>query len=190
MVSGSTGISTVAISVVRTPKASFSAYFEDAGYPSKLVLTNYSTNSLINYWKFNDVNNVDSTVNTARYFTTPGNYTVTLTARGSKGCSDVSSYAFDIPKYSSVTLPNIFTPNNDDVNEVYRPILVGISQLKARILDRWGSIICSWDKVNGSWDGYTTSGEHCDEGVYFIVVEALGFDGQSYKLKGTITLAR
>jgi hypothetical protein len=68
--------------------------------------------------------------------------------------------------------------------------MTGISSLKARVLNRDGQLVCSWDKVNGFWDGHSTSGEDCSEGEYFIVVEATGFDGQTYKLKRVITLAR
>lgn len=171
-------------------KASFNATFNEVGYPTELVLTNYSGNFLKSYWKFNDLPEPDTSLNLVRTYNKSGSYTVTLFATGINNCNDSSSYAFRISDSSSIVLPNIFTPNGDDANDVYTPITRGIKTLNAWVYNRYGTLIASWDKVKGSWDGHTNSGEVCSEGVYAIVVEALGFDGAEYKLKGTITLAR
>ncbi|MCC6371556.1 MAG: gliding motility-associated C-terminal domain-containing protein [Bacteroidia bacterium] len=176
--------------VSKTPKAAFNASLNTAGFPTELVLTNFSGNAITSSWLFSDQSTASNSTDLVRAYNAPGNYSVTLVAGGLNGCNDTSRYDFEIPKSSSIILPNVFTPNNDDVNEVYRPFVVGISTLKARIYNRYGIIVCSWDRVNGFWDGYTTSGEPCSAGEYFIVVEALGFDGQSYKLKSYLTLAR
>lgn len=171
-------------------KASFNATFNEIGYPTELVLTNYSGNFLKSYWKFNDQVLPDTSLNLVRTYNKSGSYTVTLFATGINNCNDSSSYAFRISDSSSIILPNIFTPNGDDANDVYCPITTGIQTLKAWVYNRYGSLIANWDKVKGSWDGHTISGEVCSEGVYVVVVEAIGFDGAEYKLKGTITLAR
>lgn len=173
----------------RSAKASFNATFNSTGYPNELILTNYSSNSLKYCWKFNGAEN-DSTTNVAKAYPASGNYTVTLEAFGAKGCNDTASYVFRISDSSSVELPNVFTPNDDGVNDFYRPITRGISSLNAWVYNRYGVIVCTWDKVRSGWDGHTTSGEQCADGQYFIVLEALGFDGKQHKLKGNITLIR
>ena len=178
------------ISINKLPKSAFNASLNASGFPNQLILTNFSSNASSYSWVYSDESVGDSSANAVKNYSAPGNYNVALIARGLKGCNDTSHYAFELPKTSSIVLPNIFTPNNDNVNEIYRPFVVGISNLNARVYNRYGLIVASWDKVNGFWDGYTTSGEECSAGQYFIVVEALGFDGQSYKLKAGITLMR
>lgn len=185
-----TAVTYTTISPARTANAAFNASLNTEGYPAQLVLTNYSSNHVVSYWKFNDVGGIDSNSNTVKNYGSGGGYSVTLIAKGQKGCNDTASYAFRIADSAGITLPNVFTPNNDDVNDVYRPIARGIRYLKARVLNRAGIEIHTWDKVNGFWDGYTDSGVPCEEGVYFITVEAIDFLGKSYKLKGTITLLR
>jgi gliding motility-associated-like protein len=185
-----TATTTTAIQINKQPKSSFYAVLDAAGFPAKLVLTNYSTNQVSNYWQFSDNGSFDFSSNTVKQYNVPGNYTVSLVAKGLKGCDDVSSYSFEIPKTSYLILPNVFTPNNDGINDIYRPLLAGINTIKAVVFNRYGEIITTWDKVNGFWDGYTNSGQAVSDGQYFISVEATGFDGQNYKLRNRITLAR
>lgn len=171
-------------------KASFNATFNGTGYPTELVLTNYSHHSLNSYWRFSDLTDPDTSSNTVRVYNKSGNYTVTLIAEGVDNCNDTSSYSFNVAAASSITLPDIFTPNGDDANDVYRPITTGISKLNAWVFNRFGTLVASWNTVKGAWDGHTNSGEACAEGTYAVIVEATGFDGVEYKLKGLITLVR
>jgi gliding motility-associated-like protein len=113
-----------------------------------------------------------------------------LKALGKNGCNDSLSYSFRISDSSGVTLPNIFTPNDDGVNDVFRPITKGITSMMVWVYNRYGVTIANWDRINGSWDGYNTSGLQCGSGEYFVVVEATGFNGKTYKQKGTLTLIR
>jgi gliding motility-associated-like protein len=173
----------------RAAQASFNASLSTTGFPTDLILTNYSSNSLSHYWKFSDAF-TDSSLHSSRHYTSGGSYSVTLYTFGIKGCNDSASYRFRISDSSGVTLPNIFTPNGDGVNDVFQPEVRGISALQAWVYNRYGTLVAFWDKPKSGWDGHTTSGEECSEGVYIIVLEATGFDGKHYKLKGNVTLIR
>lgn len=186
---GNTGSALSPLTLYQTPNATFNASFNSTGVPTDLILTNYSTNYTKNYWHFND-NLGDSSINTTKSYTTAGSYSVKLYTYGNKGCTDSSSYDFVLKINSDLTLPNIFTPNGDGANDIYRPVSNNISSLKAFVYNRYGVLITSWTTVNGFWDGHTISGEESPDGVYFIVVEATGSDGQDYKLNSTITLIR
>jgi len=189
---GST-VATRIVNVTQSAKAVFNASLTNSGFPTQLVLTNYSTNFIKNYWIFSDIAGLagkDSSLNTVKNYTASGSYSVMVVAVGSNGCNDTSSYKFFISDSSGITAPNIFTPNNDNVNDVFKPIVRGISQMNMWVYSRYGTIVFSSDKVNGFWDGYTTSGEPCQAGVYFYVIEATGFDGKSYKIKNNLTLVR
>jgi gliding motility-associated-like protein len=181
---------TKAIIVTRSARASFNASLTETGFPTELSLTSYATNSLKSYWIYSGNAARDSADYLVKPYPASGSYTVTQVAVGKNGCNDTLSYSFHISDSSGITLPNVFSPNGDNVNEVFRPIVRGISDLKGWVYNRYGNLIASWDRVNGFWDGYTTSGLACASGEYFVVIEAKGFDGRSYKLKSTITLVR
>ncbi len=70
----------------------------------------------------------------------------------------------------SMLVPNAFTPNSDGYNDLFKPLIIGSSQYKMTIANRWGTILfTSFDPEHG-WDGkYMNS--NCPEGVYFVVLE-------------------
>lgn len=91
-------------------------------------------------------------------------------------------------------IPNVFTPNDDSINDVWRfslgkgNLLQGIS-----IYNRWGNLI--WETSRASvtqinWDGRTTSGEPTPSGVYFYVLQYTDVNGDEHKKNGYITLIR
>lgn len=185
-----TSLTTRNLTVNRSAKASFNANLVSTGYPNELSLTDYSINNLKNYWLFSDDALKDSSSYYKKYYSASGNYTVSLVAIGKYGCNDTLDYAFRISDSSSVIVPNVFTPNNDEVNDIFKIKTRGIVKLSASVFNRYGVLMHSWDKVNGTWDGYTTSGMECAPGEYFVVVDATGFDGKTYKLKSTLTLLK
>ncbi|WP_317900201.1 gliding motility-associated C-terminal domain-containing protein [Aurantibacillus circumpalustris] len=189
-ISGNSNTVFTIVSPKRSAIASFNASLSSEGFPANLTLTNYSQYSLKNYWKFSDAVGIDSSLSLVKEYNANGNYSVLLYSYGEEGCDDSESYDFTISETSSLILPTIFTPNRDGINDVFIPITKGILGLKAWVYNRFGVIVATWDKPKQGWDGYTTAGEECSEGVYFICVDAYGFDGVKYNLKGTITLAR
>ncbi len=186
-----TSVATSTITVTPSAHAAFNASLNTVGYPNQLILTNYSSNSLSNQWLFSDDLSANTTsLNTVKNYSVSGSYSVSLIEYGSLGCNDTSNYSFRIADSSGITLPNIFSPNDDEINDIFKPIEKNISSMHVWIYNRYGTIIVKWDRVNSFWDGHTISGERCEAGVYFVIVEATGFDGKSYKLKHSLTLVR
>lgn len=90
----------------------------------------------------------------------------------------------------SVTAPNIFTPNNDDVNDVFKITSKNIATLNCKIYNRWGILVSELTKTNEVWDGRSTSGLQCVAGIYYYILKALGEDGNEYDEKGAVSLIR
>lgn len=185
-----TTTATKTINVNANPRASFSASLNASGYPTQLVLTNFSSGATSYIWSYSETGVTDNTTDAIHSYTSSGAYSVTLTALNSNGCIDTDMYSFYISDSSGITLPNVFTPNGDGVNDVFKPIARGISDIKVNIYSRYGNLVASWDKPGGHWDGHTPSGMACENGTYFCVVQATGFDGKTYKLSGFISLFR
>lgn len=75
------------------------------------------------------------------------------------------------PEYE---LPNIFTPDNNQVNDVYHPLLPyrDIVRVDMRIFNRWGDQVFKTEDPFIGWDGTrNNAGVECPEGVYFYVCE-------------------
>jgi len=187
--SGTVTTSNVVI-VSINPTASFSASLTTVGFPNEIVLTNFSTGATGYIWGYSETAATNTTTNAVHDYTAAGAYTVTLVALNSNGCFNSSSYSFYIADSSGITLPNIFTPNGDGINDIFKPIARGISSMKVNVYTRYGNFLYGWDTINGFWDGYTTSGILCESGTYFYVIEATGFDLKTYKLKSYLTLLR
>jgi gliding motility-associated-like protein len=92
-------------------------------------------------------------------------------------------------------IPNVFTPNNDSINDVWRFSLGKGNVLKdIAIFNRWGNII--YQKNNNLtqttvlWDGRTTAGEETPSGVYFYVLQYTDANGDEHKKNGYITLIK
>lgn len=99
---------------------------------------------------------------------------------------------------AKIFVPDAFSPNKDDKNEVFIPkaILIfnqtgnPILDYKLEIYNRWGEQVFVSDDVNVGWDG-TYKGEICPEGHYVYKVRALALDGvTSFNLEGVFVLLR
>lgn len=84
--------------------------------------------------------------------------------------------------------PNVFTPNNDGINDLVYLVSNASTYFTIYVYNRWGIKVLESD-LQTFWDGYTTSGQLCSDGIYYYIVEYK--EGDSYKRKkGTLTLIR
>lgn len=88
-----------------------------------------------------------------------------------------------------INIPNTYTPNNDGNNDVFFLDILNISNWSCDIFNRWGIKVAELSEKNNSWEGRTTSGIECNDGVYYYV-----FVGEAEKKiikeKGFIQLLR
>ncbi len=89
-----------------------------------------------------------------------------------------------------IFVPNSFTPNGDGLNDVFRPILIGMKSLKYfRVYNRAGQLIFSTNIQNKGWDG-TFKGAAQDPDVFVWMVEGVNYLGETIVEKGSVTLIR
>ena len=91
---------------------------------------------------------------------------------------------------SSLTVPNVFTPNGDGQNDVFSIQQSNIQTLNCKIYDRWGGKVWELKGPDESWDGHNQTGNPCNDGVYFYVLDAAGEDGKAYHQTGFVELLR
>ena len=65
-------------------------------------------------------------------------------------------------------LPNVFTPNGDGANDLYKPIYSRfIDHVEMEIFNRWGQLVFKTEDPDILWNGENQSGSELAEGVYY-----------------------
>lgn len=114
-------------------------------------------------------------------FTTNGTFTmgdvITIIMVSNATCAVPDTVQdFMLVDCPQIEIPNVFTPNDDGINDFFRVNLSGraLSSFKIEIYDRWGLLIFSSTSINNKWDGRTTSGKKVVDGTYFYIVDLNG----------------
>ncbi len=107
-------------------------------------------------------------------------------------CISLQANAQTTAANDSISLPNVFTPNYDGINDVFKPVISYeqvVEGYEMYVFDRYGLKIFESVKINQSWDGRTSGGEPCTDGFYYCVVKCtVGSEKKEYK--GAVFLVR
>ena len=91
---------------------------------------------------------------------------------------------------STLVMPNAFSPNDDQINDVYKvKSYQNIVEFRAYIFNRWGQKLFEWTNIDDGWDG-KYRGNDVKQGTYFVLVKAKGADGQTYNIRKDVILLR
>jgi gliding motility-associated-like protein len=105
-------------------------------------------------------------------------------------CITTDTMQLMVLKKPGVYLPSAFTPNGDGKNDIIKPYLVRMKDLKKFVIyNRFGNIVFSTNQEGMGWNGMY-QGRYLDNGVYVWIIEYTTIDGELKMEKGTITLIR
>ncbi len=170
--------------------ASFSATPITGPYPLTVAFTNASLSGSFFNWDFGIPGENYEGTNALYTYAEPGKFIAVLSAFNGV-CTDTQTVLINVTGASSLTIPNVFTPNGDDINDVFKPVTKGITSMHGRVFNRWGDIVGEWEGVNGYWDGFTVmAGLEATAGTYFYEIIAEGYDGTQYEENGKVQLFR
>jgi gliding motility-associated-like protein len=153
-----------------------------------------ASSNVISNWSFGNGTysaSISSSVATGATYANPGTYTVLLIS--SKGeCIDSTFKIIKVDIPSKLEIPNIFTPNGDNSNDIFFVKASNLTKIEAVIFDRWGNKVYDVNSNTGNiaWDGKNFAGMECAAGTYFYIIKAEGKDGATYEKKGSVTLMR
>lgn len=179
------------VQVIVLPKVNAFAGRDTAivvGQPLKLTGTGgvgyfwYPSTGLNNVSISNPVAVHDGSIDSIRYW---------LRVTDEAGCVDSATILVRIFKVNpQIFVPSAFTPNNDGLNDLVRPIAVGIERIEYfTIYNRWGQMVFN-TTVNGEgWDG-KIAGKPQDSNTFVWLVKAVDYLGNPVFQKGTVTLIR
>ncbi|MFI5149148.1 MAG: gliding motility-associated C-terminal domain-containing protein [Bacteroidia bacterium] len=162
------------------------------GYaPLPVNFLNGSSASAVSWaWNFGD-GGVSTLQNPSNTYTSPGTYTVSETATDANGCDSTYDLVIIVKEpLSTLTVPNIFTPNNDGENDFFKVTYTSIETFDLKIYDRWGVLMAHFTHPWLGWDGLTFTGSKAVDGTYYYVITAGGSDGKAYNKAGWFALIR
>ncbi|MFT7611185.1 MAG: gliding motility-associated-like protein [Parvicellaceae bacterium] len=191
-VTGSNGCSTTSNVVVTAnpnPVAYFGATPTSGDAPLLVSYTDSSVGAVSWSWDFGDGNS-DSVQNPTNTYITFGTFTTSLTITDANGCTSTYSIVIDVDAEATLVIPNVFTPNDDGVNDIFTFSGTNLIDVEGAIYNRWGELIFVWLAEAGGWDGRTTSGQKAPEGVYYYVFTAHTSQDQELNYTGSFMLER
>lgn len=149
-----------------------------------LVITDVNnTGNASAHWQWNTGDTTSSIT-----VTQPGVYYTTVTLNG---CSTADSIWVKNDCY--ISIPNVFTPNNDGVNDYFFPrqlLSSSVNQFEMVIYNRWGQEIFDTKNIDGrGWDG-KFNGTDQPTGVYIYIIDVSFKNGNVEHHQGNVTLMR
>ena len=162
------------VCVVEDPIANFtiSTEFVDVLDP-EIHFTNTSSSATSYIWDFGDGAGSSEVNPTHQYGYTPGEYIVCLTAMIDFGCLDEICKPVLVQEGLTFYLPNSFTPDGDQHNQMFKPVFTsGFDpyDFSLLIFDRWGEVIWESNDTSVGWDGIY-NGKLVQSGTYVWKVE-------------------
>lgn len=141
-----------------------------------------------NFGDFNGVNLINSNdVSTSYSYQYPYTYTVILTVQDVNGCIDSDTILIHVK--GSVHVPNVFTVNGDDINDILTFPFDIFKSYDVLILNRWGVTV--YDRTNETgtyiWDGTHQGKEECPDGVYYYIIKGFLLDESPFEVTGFVT---
>ncbi|MES2780541.1 MAG: LamG-like jellyroll fold domain-containing protein [Bacteroidota bacterium] len=162
--------------------------------PLVVTTTNNSTPSPLSYqWFVNDsVPVYYVTANPVHTFQFTGRYPVTLTVTDDHGCRDTLTRFVTIDDNTGVFIPNVFTPNSDGLNDVFKVKydVANTTLLTGTMWNRWGGQIYEFSMPNGNWWNGTAEGIEAATDVYYYIITITNRKNETTSYHGTITLLR
>jgi gliding motility-associated-like protein len=160
-----------------------------------VYFTNQSENAETYLWHFGDGSGGSTSVNPQHTFPDqgPGQYLVTLYAYSEFGCLDTATQIVYVEDELIFYVPNAFTPDGDQYNNVFLPVFYsGFDPYNYTlyIFNRWGEILFESHDTNVGWDG-TYGGNIVQDGVYIWKIEIKDSDkGRTTNHQGHVSLLR
>ena len=123
----------------------------------------------------------------------PYSTTSYVVSANNNGCLSKDTVVVTVEGDAELIIPNVFSPNDDGVNDGFNLFGGCIHSVEKQIYNRWGQLLFHSNLIDEEWDGRTRSGAKASEGTYFYIFKVGMFlnGNESQKtFKGTVSLLR
>lgn len=117
------------------------------------------------------------------------NTTYTVTYTNADGCTTQKSIKIFVDLTRTFYVPNAFSPNGDDVNDIFEFYALGVRKSNMKIFDRWGEKVYESPDMTIGWDGIFRD-QISRPGVYVYYIDVEYLDGFTQQKAGSVTLIR
>jgi len=94
-----------------------------------------------------------------------GKYIVKQVVENTAGCFDTAYSDVIIQPEFFFWIPNAFTPNKNELNDIFKPKVIGVHDYSFLIFDRWGAKVFETSDLEEGWSGYYKN-KLCKDDVY------------------------
>ncbi|MBL7931809.1 MAG: gliding motility-associated C-terminal domain-containing protein, partial [Bacteroidia bacterium] len=174
------------------PKADFGYEPLNPVEETEIVFSNNSQGEALEKFSWHFVDNEGFTSdqkNTSHAFPLPGEYPVVLVVSDANNCTDSVIKIIKVEEDFSFYVPNAFTPNDDDLNEMFMPVTRGVTSCDMQIFNRWGQMVFSTTELGKGWDG-TFRGQIAKQDSYVWQAKIVTNRGEKRSYSGSVTLLR
>jgi len=181
-----------AVCILEQPTASFFAEpaIQDVEIPVNFFNTSNGASAFI--WNFGNNTATIGQENPTYTYNNAGYFTVTLIAINDVGCTDTARMNIEINEPLVFFVPNSFTPDGKNYNEVFLPVMTsGFDpwNYELRIFNRWGELVFISQNAQKGWNG-TYDNQDCPEGVYIWQIRVRNVKGIFENHQGHVNLMR
>jgi gliding motility-associated-like protein len=123
------------------------------------------------------------------FFSDIGEYTVHLWVENAFNCADDTTQVFSIVNQDlRIFSPNTFTPNDDGINDYFKPVISGYVNYTLTVYNRWGEVVYRGNEISQGWAGdMNGNGVICQNDLYYYTILAKGVCDEKL-LKGYVQL--
>lgn len=140
-------------------------------------------------WDFGD-GTFSNDLNPVHTYVRSGSYIVSLTVLYPFGCRYTEYISIVVEDGYFLVIPTAFTPNDDRLNDTYRPVSKRLKDIRLEIYDSWGSMIYSeFGEDLVGWDG-KIKGVPAENGNYYCKVKAKTFYSREIEETRTFVLIK
>ena len=173
-------------------KADFSVDPEKGEAPLEVSFTDKSVRGSVYKWEFGDSRDSISDLKDPlpHIYYKPGEYDVKLTIESDQHCIDSMRFKKIVVEPSDLEIPNVFTPNDDGLNDRFMVLKKSLRSISVEIFSRSGKMVYSFSG-NGedlrNWEGWdgkvNNTSATAAPGIYFYIIRAVGWDDVEYDSK-------
>lgn len=141
-------------------------------------------------WSNNGTLNCDNCPNPVAFTLQSNTYYLTVSDPG--GCFEkISDYTVIVREEDKFSMPTVFTPNGDGLNDIFKVEGWGIKKIiEFKVYNRWGGLVFQTDNKMEGWDGtYKGKNQAVDTYTYIVRVE-MWVGNNIREKKGFINLIR
>ncbi len=174
-VDGATAAFTPSASKIKLPNATIKFYNRSNSYSN---------------WTWNFGDSIYSTDKTPEHtYTEAGEYKVCLVGINANGCGSTFCNTIIIENPNVLCVPEAFTPNGDNVNDVLKIRGLPVKEFEMRVYNEWGNLLFLTNSYNDGWDG-TYHGAPQGVGVYEYSIKGKTINNENIDMHGIVNLIR